>query len=150
MGSPPGGAHPQTLDLLDFRDRWYYTFLVKKVLYIDDDEAFLRSFADYVRERYPGIEPLTCQDPVKALTMIDPTLDLLLIDLEMPRLDGKKLLSFAIERGLERKKIIIISGRDADYLHDQIPMGECLCVLNKHEMRQKQVLEMVLASIHKK
>ncbi|MBI5189293.1 MAG: response regulator transcription factor [Nitrospirae bacterium] len=123
---------------------------MKKILYIDDDPAFLKAFEDYVHERYPGIETLTCQDPVKALTMIDPSLDLLLIDLEMPRLDGKKLLSFAIERGLARKKIIILSGRDADYLHDQIPMGECLCVLNKHEMRQKQVLEMVLASIHKK
>jgi len=123
---------------------------VKRILYIDDDPAFLKEFDRNIRARFPGIEPLTCQDPVKALTLIEPTLDLLLIDLEMPTLDGKKLLHYAIERGVNKKRIIIISSHEADYLHGLIGMGECLCVLNKHEVKQQKVLEMVLSSIEKK
>lgn len=123
---------------------------MKKVLYIDDDAMLLRMFETSVRERFDNIEPVTCQDPIKALELIDPSFDLLVIDLEMPKLDGRKLLKFAIERGVDRRKIIIFSGREADYLHEVIPMGECLCVLNKHETRQQQVLDMVLDSIARK
>ncbi len=123
---------------------------MKRLLYVDDDEAMLKKLARHIRERFPGIEPLTCQDPVKALGLIDNSLDLLMIDLEMPAVDGKKLLMYAISRGLDKKKIIIVSGRDAEYLHEVIPMGGCLCVLNKHEARQMEVLDMVLASLEKK
>ncbi len=123
---------------------------MKKVLLIDDDELILKMFEERVRERYPEIEPKTCPDAIKALELIDPSLDLLIIDLEMPKLDGKKLLNFAKERGVDHKKIIIFSSRDADYLHEVIPMGECLCVLNKHELKQQKVLEMVLDSVAKK
>ena len=93
-------------------------------------------FVERVREHFPSIEPITCQDPIQALTMIDNSLDLLIIDLEMPKLDGKKVLSFAIGLGLDKKKIMIISSRDTDYLHEIIPLGQCLCVLNKHDARQ--------------
>jgi DNA-binding NtrC family response regulator len=123
---------------------------MKKLLYVDDDAAFLQSMARHVRERFPLIEVITCQNSIQALTLIDKSLDLLIVDLEMPTVDGKKLLNYAIARGLDKKKIIIISGREADYLHEVIPMGQCLCVLNKHEARQMAVLDMVLASIEKK
>ncbi len=123
---------------------------MKKILYIDDDLVSLKRMERFVSEHFTDIETVTCQDPIKALTLIEPSLALLIIDLEMPQLDGKKLLNFAIARGVDRKKIIILSGREADYLHEIIPMGECLCVLNKFEGAQKKVLEMVLSSIEKK
>jgi len=123
---------------------------VKKLLYVDDDALSLRKISRHIRENFPGIEPLTTQNSVEALTLIDPSLDLLIIDLEMPSIDGKKLLTYAIARGLDKKRIVIISGRDADYLHEIIPMGYCLCVLNKHDPRQLDVLDMVLASIEQK
>lgn len=136
---------------IDFQLPWYYTFFaMKKLLYIDDDAAFLREMARHVRERFPLIELITCQNAIEALTLIDPSLDLVVIDLEMPMVDGRKLLNFAIARGLNKEKIIIISGRDADYLHQVIPMGQCLCVLNKHEASQMAVLDMVLDAIEKK
>ncbi len=123
---------------------------MKKLLYIDDDPGFLKRIAMHVRERFPLIEPLTCQNPVEALPFIDSSLDLLIVDLEMPVLDGKKLLNYAINKGLDRRKIVVISSRDSEYLHKVFPMGECLCVLNKHDSRQLQVLDMVLASVEKK
>jgi CheY-like chemotaxis protein len=123
---------------------------MKRLLYVDDDPVFLQNMARHVRERFPLIELITCQNSIQALTLIEPSLDLLIVDLEMPTVDGKKLLNYAIARGMDKKKIIIVSGREADYLHEVIPMGQCLCVLNKHEARQMAVLDMVLASIEKK
>ena len=123
---------------------------MKRILYIDDDPLMLSEMKRYVEERFPGIKTLTCQDPMEGIRLIDPTLDLLIIDLEMPAIDGKKLLSYAISLGIDKKKIIIISGLEADYLHEAIPTGYCLCVLNKNEAKQREVLDMVLSSVEKK
>lgn len=121
-----------------------------KILLIDDDAAFLRFLHEYVDERYPELDVLTCNDPIKCLVNITDDLDLLLVDLEMPGLDGAKVLSYAVSRGLSKNRIIILSGRDADYLHDRFPMGSCLAVLNKYEGKQKDVLNMVFQSLQQK
>ncbi len=121
-----------------------------KILLIDDDAAFLRLIHEYVDEHYPQLDVLTCNDPIKCLINITEDLDLLLVDLEMPGLDGSKILTYAVSKGLNKNRIIIISGRDADYLHDLFPMGTCLAVLNKNDGKQKRVLDMVFKSLHKK
>ena len=123
---------------------------MKKILLIDDDAASLRLLEEYVEERYPGIDVLTCNDPIKCLVKVTDDLDLLLIDLEMPGLDGSKVLSYAISRGLSKNRIIILSGHDADYLHKRFPMGSCLAVLNKYEGRQKDALDMIFCSLQQK
>jgi len=123
---------------------------MKKILLIDDDRLFLELLKEYVRERYPKLEVIACDDPLKGLALIDGDLDLLLLDLEMPKLDGCKLLSYAIDKGVDRRRIIILSGRDADYLHERFAMGECLAVLNKNEARQKVVLDMIFDALQKK
>jgi CheY-like chemotaxis protein len=121
-----------------------------KILLIDDDAAFLKLLEEYVEERYPGLQVLTCNDPIKCLVNITDDLDLLLVDLEMPGLDGAKVLSYAISRGMSKNRIIILSGRDADYLHERFPMGSCLAVLNKYEGRQRTVLDMIFSSLQQK
>lgn len=121
-----------------------------KILLIDDDAAFLRLLHEYVDERFPELDVLTCNDPIKCLVNITDDLDLLLVDLEMPGLDGSKVLSYAVARGLNKNRIIILSGRDADYLHQRFPMGSCLAVLNKFEVKQKDVLDMVFKSLQRK
>ena len=121
-----------------------------KILLIDDDAKFLRLLYEYVDERYPGLDVLICNDPIKCLVNVKNDLDLLLVDLEMPGLDGSKVLSYAISKGLDKNRIIILSGRDADYLHERFPMGSCLAVLNKYEGKQRDVLDMVFRSLQKK
>ncbi len=121
-----------------------------KILMIDDDPAFLKLIRDYIKETYPNLQVAICDDPVKCLTKITTDLDLLLVDLEMPGLDGSKILAYATSVGLNKNKVIIVSGRDADYLHEKFPMGTCLAVLNKHEGRQKRVLDMVFKSLQQK
>ncbi len=123
---------------------------MKKILIIDDDRLFLEYLSDYVRDRYPNLEILAYDKALQGLAQINADLDLLLLDLEMPDMDGSKLLAYAAEKGLDRRRIIILSGRDADYLHKCFPMGQCLAVLNKHEARQKAVLDMIFNALQKK
>lgn len=123
---------------------------MQEILIIDDDQAFLKFIKAYVHERFPGLEINACDDPLQGLAAIKADLGLLLLDLEMPGMDGGKILSYATGKGVSKSRIIILSGRDADYLHERFPMGSCLAVLNKHEVKQKAVLEMVLTSLHRK
>jgi CheY-like chemotaxis protein len=121
-----------------------------KILLIDDDAAFLNLLEKYVEEHFPGLQVLTCNDPLKCLVSITDDLDLLLVDLEMPGLDGSKILSYAVSKGLSKNRIVILSGRDAEYLHQKFPMGSCLAVLNKYEGQQRDVLDMIFSSLQQK
>jgi len=123
---------------------------LQRVLIIDDDQLFLDHLRTTIEDSYPGLEVLCHTDPLQGLKEIDQSLDLLLLDLEMPGLDGGKLLSYATSRGVDKSRIIILSGRDAEHLHQIFPMGVCLAVLNKHEARQKEVLKMVFSSLQRK
>jgi len=122
-----------------------------KILIVDDDPVFLDLLGSFVRENYPLLKVHTCNEPLKALNVIvEGGVDLLLLDLEMPQLDGSKLFNFAVKTGMDPKRIVILSGRDSDYLHANFPLGTCLAVLNKFEVKQKAVLEMVFSSLNKK
>ena len=124
---------------------------MKKILLIDDDPAFTRILGDYISEHFPLLGVDVCNNPLEALTYIRQDIyALILIDFEMPTLDGRKLLSFAVQSGVDKNRIVILSSRDPDYLREQCPMGSCLAVLNKHEVRQKAVLDMIFSSISKK
>jgi response regulator of citrate/malate metabolism len=122
-----------------------------KILIIDDDATFLGILSRYIQEYYPLLQVETCTNPVQALAVIrEKDLDLLLVDLEMPTLDGAKIYKYATESGIDKNSIVILSGRDADYLHEHFPLGTCLAVLNKFEARQKTVLDMIFSSLQKK
>jgi len=121
-----------------------------KILLIDDDKAFLKLLEEYVAKHYPGLTVLTCNDPIKCLVTITDDLDLLLVDLEMPGLDGSKILAYAVSKGLSKNRVIILSGHDAGYLHDRFPMGSCLAVLNKYEGQQENVLDMIFSALQRK
>lgn len=123
---------------------------MKKILLIDDDQLFLDLVKQHIGENYPDLELLTCNNALQGLAAIDTDLDLFLFDLEMPDFDGRKLMDYAIQKGVDSQKIIILSGRDADYLHRCFQMGECLAVLDKNEIRQKSVLDMIFAALQRK
>lgn len=124
---------------------------MRKILLIDDDPAFTRFLSEYIAENYPLLQVDVCNNPMSALHSIKAGgYDLMLIDLEMPAMDGLKLLKFAVSAGMDKNRIVILSGRDADFLHGICPMGTCLAVLNKFEARQKSVLDMVFNSLNRK
>jgi DNA-binding response OmpR family regulator len=122
-----------------------------KILIIDDDAVFSAFLANYIRENYPVLRVEICTDPLKSLPAIKQGgLDLLLIDLEMPTFDGTKIFSYATGAGFDKNRIVILSGREAEYLHEHFPLGTCLAVLNKYEVKQKAVLDMIFSSLQKK
>ena len=122
-----------------------------RILLIDDDRGFTDFLSGYIRNSYPLLQVEICNNPLAALQRIKSgAYDLLLIDLEMPSMDGLKLLYFATKTGMDKNRIVILSGRDANVLHDICPMGTCLAVLNKFEARQKAVLDMIFGSLQKK
>ena len=122
-----------------------------RILLIDDDRAFTNFLSGYIRNNFPLLQVEICNNPVIALQRIkSESHDLLLIDLEMPSMDGIKLLGFATQIGVDKNRIVLLSGRDADFLHKICPMGTCLAVLNKFEARQKAVLDMIFNSLQQK
>jgi CheY-like chemotaxis protein len=65
-----------------------------RILLIDDDRAFSGFLASYIRDSFPLLHVEICNNPVAALQRIKAGgYDLMLIDLEMPSMDGMKLLS---------------------------------------------------------
>lgn len=122
-----------------------------KILIVDDDKLFLDMLSAFVVETYPNLKVSTCETPLQALNDIRMGgIDLLLLDLEMPDLDGAKLFRFAVDSGMDPKRIVILSGRDAEYLHAHFPLGTCLAVLNKFEVKQQAVLNMIFSSLNRK
>jgi CheY-like chemotaxis protein len=122
-----------------------------KILIVDDDAVFLDFLGNYIKTYYPLLDVETCTDPLEALNAIGrQKIDLLLVDLEMPMLDGAKIFRYATDSGIDKNRIVILSGRDADYLHEHFPMGTCLAVLNKYEAKQKDVLNMIFSSMQRK
>lgn len=121
------------------------------LLLIDDDPVFTRILEGYIAEHFPRLQVTVCNNPFKALSCLtQQPYDLILIDFEMPNMDGRKLLTFAVQAGIDKNRIVILSSRDPDYLREHCPMGSCLAVLNKHEARQKAVLDMLFTSISQK
>uniref|UniRef100_A0A831XEK5 Response regulator n=1 Tax=Geobacter metallireducens TaxID=28232 RepID=A0A831XEK5_GEOME len=122
-----------------------------KILIVDDDKAFSQFLKRYINQHYPILKVQICTSPVRALPIISRgDVDLLLVDYEMPVLDGDKVVKYACEVGLDKSRIIVLSSRDADYLHEHFPLGTCLAVMNKYEARQKAVLDMVFSSLQRK
>ncbi|RNC69071.1 MAG: response regulator [Desulfuromonadales bacterium] len=122
-----------------------------KILIVDDDKAFSEFLKKYINEHYPVLSVQICTNPVRALPLIRKgDVDLLLVDYEMPVIDGEKVVRYALDVGMDKSRIIIISSRDADYLHEHFPMGTCLAVMNKYEAGQKAVLDMVFSSMQRK
>jgi CheY-like chemotaxis protein len=124
---------------------------MRKILIVDDDAPYLDALREQIRSLYPLLAVVTCSDPFQALAILkSEDVDLLLVDLEMPIMDGTKILNFAVSAGMDKNRIVILSGRDSDYLHEQFPMGTCLAVLNKYEAKQKAVLDMIFSSMQRK
>ncbi|HJV35997.1 response regulator transcription factor [Geomonas sp.] len=124
---------------------------MRKILIVDDDAPFIQALQAQIQSLYPLLDVQTCTDPFQALSIIkSEAIDLLIVDLEMPVMDGTKILSFATSLGMDKNRIVILSGRDSDYLHEQFPMGTCLAVLNKYEAKQKAVLDMIFNSMQRK
>jgi CheY-like chemotaxis protein len=89
----------------------------------------------------------TYTDPRVALAALAPDVHLLLLDWEMPELNGERVLEAARGRGVNPKRVIVTSSHPADELHRAFDRNACLAVIEKAEPEQQAAFLMILDSI---
>ena len=120
----------------------------KRVVIVDDSPAYGDLWSNFILERYPDrVNVEAYSHPYDALPKIDATIDLLIVDLEMPGMDGKKFVDYARQKGLSPRRIVVTSSHSADELHQRFRIGETIAVVNKTEAKQQEAFLMILDSV---
>ena len=121
---------------------------MKRVVIVDDSPAYCELWSGYITERYSGnVQVETYRHPYDALPNIDGKIDLLIVDVEMPAMDGKKFVEYARQKGVPPQRIVVTSSHPAEELHERFRIGETIAVINKTEARQQEAFLMILDSI---
>ena len=123
----------------------------KRVVFVDQSPLYAESWRAVLACRYgPAVSFEFHRDPLEALEALGPDVSLLLLDYELPLYGGRKLFELAKGRGVTNRRIVILSSRPAEELHELFPDGSCLAVINKTEARQQDAFLMILDSIVKR
>jgi CheY-like chemotaxis protein len=124
---------------------------VRRVVVVDDSPLQCAIWRALLEERYPDRARVeTYTDPTEAVPELGPDIHLLLVDWEMPGIDGQAVVEEARCRGVNLKRIIISSAHPADRLHQVFDQTGCLAVIEKEEPAQQAALLMILDSIMKR
>ena len=122
---------------------------MKRVVIVDDSPAYCELWAEFLRGRYP-VAVETYSHPYDALPRIDDSIDLLMVDVEMPGMDGRKFVAYAHQKGVSPGRIVVTSAHPAEELHHLFPIGETIAVINKTDPKQQEAFLMILDSIMKR
>jgi CheY-like chemotaxis protein len=120
----------------------------RRVMVVDDSPFQCAAWRKLLEERYGSrvrVESYT--SPLEAATHFSPDIHLLLVDWEMPELDGKELVEVARRAGVNLKRVIISSAHSANELHEEFDHIGCLAVIEKAEPEQQAAFLMILDSI---
>jgi CheY-like chemotaxis protein len=124
---------------------------MKRVVIVDDSSAYGDLWSGFMTERYGNsVACETYSHPYDALPKIDETIDLLIVDLEMPGMDGKKFVDYARQKGLPARRIVVTSSHSAEELHERFRIGETIAVINKTDPTQQEAFLMILDSVMRK
>ncbi|MBV9494318.1 MAG: response regulator [Acidobacteria bacterium] len=120
----------------------------KRVVIVDDSTAYCDLWQKFIVDRYPETAKVEAYaHPYEALPKIDASIDLLIVDLEMPGMDGKKFVDYATQKGLSPRRIVVTSSHSADELHQRFRIGETIAVINKTEAKQMEAFLMIIDSV---
>lgn len=120
----------------------------RRVVVVDDSPLQCQAWRKLLENRYgQRVDVETYTDPVHAVQHLDPSIHLMLLDWEMPVMDGMKVLEQARHRGVNLKRIIITSSHPASELHEVFDCTGCLAVIEKAEPEQQAAFMMILDSI---
>jgi CheY-like chemotaxis protein len=122
-----------------------------RTLVVDDSPFQCAVWRAMLERRYgERVAVETYSDPRAAIEAFRPDVHLMLLDWEMPELDGQAVLEEARSRGVNLKRVIITSGHPADRLHEAFDRSGCLAVIEKSEPEQQAAFMMILDSIMKR
>ena len=120
----------------------------RRVLVVDDSKVQCALWQKVLEDRYGDkVKVETYTDPAEAVLAMAPNIHLLLLDWEMPEMDGKEVLAAARDGGVNLKRVIITSSHPADRLHEEFDDSGCLAVIEKAEPEQQAAFMMILDSI---
>jgi CheY-like chemotaxis protein len=123
----------------------------KRVVIVDDSPAYCDLWSNFINERYSEVASVeTYGHPYEALPKIDADIDLLIVDLEMPGMDGKKFVEYARQKGVSARRVVVTSSHSADELHQRFRIGETIAVINKTDPKQQEAFLMILDSVMRK
>ncbi len=123
----------------------------RRVVVIDDSMLQCVVWRRMLESRFPNRADVeTYTDPVQAVEFLGPDIHLMLLDWEMPEMNGMEVFNAAIEAGVNPKRIIICSSHPARRLHDVFDPTACLAVIEKVEPEQQAAFMMILDSIMKR
>jgi CheY-like chemotaxis protein len=120
---------------------------MKRIVIVDDSPAYCDLWSNFIAERYDDVNVETYHHPYDALPKIDASIDLLIVDLEMPGMDGQKFVGYARQKGLSPRQIVVTSSHSADELHRRFRIGETIAVIQKTEAKQQEAFLMILDSV---
>ena len=124
---------------------------MKRIVIVDDSPAYRDIWSNFIADRYAeNVRVETYGHPYDALPRIDASIDLLIVDLEMPGMDGKKFVDYARQKGLSPRQIVVTSSHHADELHQRFRIGETIAVIQKTEAKQQEAFLMILDSVMRK
>ena len=124
---------------------------MRRVVVVDDSLLQCTVWRRMLEKRYgerAAVETYT--DPTEAAALLGPDIHLMLLDWEMPVMDGREVFERAVEAGVNPKRIIITSSHTADRLHEEFDCTPCLAVIEKAEPEQQAAFTMILDSIMKR
>ena len=91
----------------------------RRVVVVDDSPLQCAAWRQLLESRYGRrVDVETHCNPVEAIRLMAPDVHLLLLDWDMPEMDGKEFFHLARDAGANPKRIIICSSHPADRLHD--------------------------------
>ena len=121
---------------------------MKRIVIVDDSPAYGDLWSNFITERYADkVRVETYSHPYDALPKIDASIDLLIVDLEMPGMDGKKFVDYARQKGVSAQHIVVTSSHSAEELHERFRIGETIAVINKTDPKQQEAFLMILDSV---
>jgi CheY-like chemotaxis protein len=120
----------------------------KRVVIVDDSVGYCDLWSNFILERYAEeVNVESYSHPYDALPKIDETIDLLIVDMEMPAMDGKKFVDYARQKNVPARRIVVTSSHSADELHERFRIGETIAVINKTDPKQQEAFMMILDSV---
>ena len=120
----------------------------KRVVIVDDSVGYCDLWSNFILERYAEeVNVESYSHPYDALPKIDETIDLLIVDMEMPGMDGKKFVDYARQKNVPARRIVVTSSHSADELHERFRIGETIAVINKTDPKQQEAFMMILDSV---
>jgi DNA-binding NtrC family response regulator len=123
----------------------------KRIVLVDESPLYAEAWRALLDARYGSRVVFEAfRDPLKALPKLGPDVSLLMVDFDIPLFGGRQLFELAKERGVALRRIVILSERPVDDLHELFPSDTCLAVINKTEPQQQNAFLMILDSIVKR